>query len=137
MTTPTKYCLGCGYDLDHLRERACPECGRTFDPTDPSTSGPLPPRQIPWQALASVACTVIFFAALYIDSRPSASTHITPWYFEGSKFVAFIVLFAVAVGCLLATVRLRLWVAATIGAVGVVAMVWQIGLWVIRFVLHS
>ena len=134
---PHPLCLGCGYDLEHLRESACPECGREFDPTDPSTFGPLPHRRVPWQALASIACTVIFFVALYIDSRPSAGRHPAPWYYEGSKFLAFIVLFALAVGCLLATVRLRLWVAATIGAVGVVAMIWQVVLWVIRFVPYS
>jgi len=137
MTTPTKYCLGCGYDLEHLRESSCPECGRTFDPTDPSTFGPLPHRPIPWHALASIACTIIFFAALYIDRRPSTIRDPAPWYYEGSKSVAFIVLFAVAVGSLLATVRLRFRIAATIGAIGIVAMVWQIALWVIRFVSSS
>lgn len=40
MTTPeypvaaTMYCLGCDYCLDHLTEQRCPECGRTFDPSD-------------------------------------------------------------------------------------------------------
>lgn len=28
-------CLGCGYALRGLRARACPECGRAFDPADP------------------------------------------------------------------------------------------------------
>ncbi len=137
MTTPTKYCLGCGYDLEHLGESGCPECGRTFDPTDSSTFGPLPRRPIPWQGWASIACTIIFFVALYIDGRPTNLRDPTPWYFEGSKFVAFIVLFAVAVGSLLATIRLRFWIAATIGAIGIGAMAWQMSLWVIRFVLSS
>jgi hypothetical protein len=30
-------CLDCGYVLDHLAEPRCPECGRPFDPRDPST----------------------------------------------------------------------------------------------------
>ncbi len=29
-----KICLDCGYDLDHLTEPQCPECGRGFDPKD-------------------------------------------------------------------------------------------------------
>lgn len=30
-------CLGCGYSLNALVERRCPECGRPFDPGDPAT----------------------------------------------------------------------------------------------------
>ena len=26
------YCAGCGYSLFEIRARACPECGRPFDP---------------------------------------------------------------------------------------------------------
>ena len=33
----SKYCLGCGYCLDHLESNECPECGRAFDPEDAST----------------------------------------------------------------------------------------------------
>lgn len=138
MFKPTMHCLGCRYDLEHLSTNACPECGRTFDPADPSTFGPLPSWRIPWQASASIACTVVFFAARYINSRPSARTHPDPWYcYHDGKFVAFVVLFGFAVGSLLATIRLRRWVAATVGALGVVGMVWQIVLWVIRFLPYS
>ena len=31
------YCIKCDYDLSHLEEFRCPECGRKFDPEDPST----------------------------------------------------------------------------------------------------
>ena len=31
------YCSKCDYDLSHLKELRCPECGREFDPDDPST----------------------------------------------------------------------------------------------------
>jgi hypothetical protein len=39
-----KRCLGCGYILDGLPEPRCPECGRGFDPSRPSTytTGPAP-----------------------------------------------------------------------------------------------
>lgn len=30
-------CLGCGYWLDGLCQPRCPECGRSFDPLDPTT----------------------------------------------------------------------------------------------------
>lgn len=36
-------CLGCYYVLDHLAGRRCPECGRPFDPADPSTYTTKPP----------------------------------------------------------------------------------------------
>lgn len=32
-----KRCLGCRYVLDWLPENRCPECGRRFDPEDPTT----------------------------------------------------------------------------------------------------
>jgi len=33
----TARCLGCGYSLRGLTEPRCPECGRPFDPADPTT----------------------------------------------------------------------------------------------------
>lgn len=33
-------CLKCGYDLSQLTEHRCPECGRAFDPKDPTTFVP-------------------------------------------------------------------------------------------------
>jgi hypothetical protein len=30
-------CLSCHYDLKNLPENRCPECGRAFDPNDPTT----------------------------------------------------------------------------------------------------
>jgi len=29
-----RLCIECGYVLDHLTERRCPECGRAFDDDD-------------------------------------------------------------------------------------------------------
>lgn len=34
---PSKYCHKCGYILEHTTSHTCPECGRGFDPNDPST----------------------------------------------------------------------------------------------------
>ena len=41
-------CLDCGYVLDHLDARRCPECGRGFDPRDPATYTRKPPR-VTWR----------------------------------------------------------------------------------------
>ncbi len=32
-----KLCIGCGYIIDGLPWERCPECGRSFNPGDPST----------------------------------------------------------------------------------------------------
>ncbi len=39
-------CLECGYLLRGLPSGRCPECGRSFDPTDPGTYGPR--RRLGW-----------------------------------------------------------------------------------------
>lgn len=50
-------CLDCGYLLRGLRDPICPECGRPFDPGDPTTFNLKPlPRQ-PWILRAS--CTIL------------------------------------------------------------------------------
>lgn len=45
-------CLTCRYPLTDLKENRCPECGRAFDPNNPSTFGPRGPV---WRRLASFA----------------------------------------------------------------------------------
>ncbi len=37
MTPAKMYCLDCDYPLDQLSSDRCPECGREFNPDDPST----------------------------------------------------------------------------------------------------
>jgi hypothetical protein len=37
-TERRRHCLDCGYRVDNLPERRCPECGREFDPADPDTT---------------------------------------------------------------------------------------------------
>lgn len=41
---PARYCLGCSYVLDGLPENRCPECGRPFEPNDPTTFRMSPRR---------------------------------------------------------------------------------------------
>ena len=128
-----KYCLDCKYDLELLFSQTCPECGRPFDPDDGSTFASSLRRRIPWEAWASVTCSVFYFVALYIDSQPSAIRGIDRWYDHGNKFAAFIILFAISVGLLLATIRLRRWIIAGIGSFAVLVMVLQIVRWVQGF----
>ena len=39
------HCLDCDYSLHNLSENRCPECGRAFDPDDPTTYRPLDENQ--------------------------------------------------------------------------------------------
>lgn len=40
----TGFCLGCGYCIQHLPLPRCPECGRPFDPSNPSSFSVSPKR---------------------------------------------------------------------------------------------
>ncbi|QQE13780.1 hypothetical protein JD969_10055 [Planctomycetota bacterium] len=42
---PPAYCLGCNYNLAHLSTTTCPECGRSFDPTDYQTYNEYNPHR--------------------------------------------------------------------------------------------
>src|ERR1051326_3868290 len=65
------FCIRCGYPLNGVVGRKCPECGRGFDPRDPSTwaRGPgrvgrwlcRPPGFTDW-ALAVAAAMVTLWA---------------------------------------------------------------------------
>ncbi len=59
-----KYCRQCGYSLDELPERECPECGQAFDPDDEATWSKRPydlekvkkrRRKIIWIAAVALA----------------------------------------------------------------------------------
>jgi hypothetical protein len=69
-------CLGCGYSLRGLPEAVCPECGRGFDPEDPTTFRRVPARpwwpfqaNAPprWQVVVLPALTVVY---VYWSSEP-------------------------------------------------------------------
>jgi hypothetical protein len=73
---PTMWCKECGYALDGLSEPRFPECGREFDPSDPSTFSdtPLEPLTIKG-ALLSLRCPLVlgvdfwaFLCASYVRS---------------------------------------------------------------------
>src|SRR4051794_9529342 len=47
IVTDKAFCLGCCYPLHPLARESgnCPECGRTFDLADPTTTSPTPSRR--------------------------------------------------------------------------------------------
>ena len=55
------FCLQCGYDLFGLEAGACPECGRRFDPTDPSSYRFAPRQRVRSLVLAVVGIHVFLF----------------------------------------------------------------------------
>lgn len=73
-------CLSCKYDLSHLTERRCPECGRAFDPNDPKTfvspiSRRLKLRRYAFQILISgLLSFIITYASVFYLEASSPST---------------------------------------------------------------
>lgn len=54
-----RFCLDCGYPLDHLDQTRCPECGRTFDPTKPATYAASPRVVRRWPAALAWSTAVL------------------------------------------------------------------------------
>jgi predicted RNA-binding Zn-ribbon protein involved in translation (DUF1610 family) len=54
------FCLGCGYRLHGLPEARCPECGRDFNPDDPSSVDASPRRAYrrKWMRRGVLAVTI-------------------------------------------------------------------------------
>ena len=61
----TVRCLGCGYRLRGLAGTVCPECGRRFDPADPTTYGPRR-RWRPAGPPSLLECLACGLLALYV-----------------------------------------------------------------------
>src|ERR1043165_2304066 len=68
-------CLSCKYDLSHLTEHRCPECGRQLNPNDRNTFDDAKLRHKRFDArtidglISLVACLAFRFAALSETSR--------------------------------------------------------------------
>lgn len=58
-----RFCRTCSYDLRHLTEHRCPECGNAFDPEDPRTFRARP-RQRVWWLLGRLALLGIIVATM-------------------------------------------------------------------------
>ncbi|QQE13768.1 hypothetical protein JD969_09995 [Planctomycetota bacterium] len=62
---PPAFCLSCKYNIAYLSEFRCPECGRSFDPTDYRTYLDEDPEVLRYNTIL-LNCTVIsFFAFLF------------------------------------------------------------------------
>lgn len=84
----TKFCLGCRYPLDYLRNRYCPECGRSFDPTD-ETTFQAGTHRFCWESVAAPA-----LAALAIVMYPFRIN----WMYFPQYFYLPIVVIALTIG---------------------------------------
>jgi hypothetical protein len=58
-----RLCINCGYDLQALPEPRCPECGRGFDPDDPTTYRTSKARR-PLSARRMLGAAACFLAGL-------------------------------------------------------------------------
>ena len=96
-----KRCLGCGYILDGLPENRCPECGRPFDPGDPSTYLTSRPsgRGYLVAAIASLGMLTLPLLALALATR-------TDWYIasRASRLLDFVLVLTWSCGVVLAGV---------------------------------
>ena len=64
---PSIYCRKCGYILHGLLNQTCPECGRAFDPNDPSTYS-----SYQWPcAFARLPLAVTILVAIFIPGLAS------------------------------------------------------------------
>ena len=62
----TAVCVGCGYSLRGLPDPVCPECGRTFVPSDPSTYRARPGHARKWRRVALISGLVLSSGLLLV-----------------------------------------------------------------------
>lgn len=63
------FCSDCDYDLSHLDDLRCPECGRKFDPNDPTTYEQSDYRPCPVYLKFTLVLTfypIIFLLSFYV-----------------------------------------------------------------------
>jgi len=56
------YCYACQYNLNNLGQNSCPECGKPFDPKDPTTFLSQPIAPLPLLGEERTAALSLFFA---------------------------------------------------------------------------
>jgi hypothetical protein len=79
-----KRCLACGYILDHLPEPRCPECGRPFDPGDPTTFARGAPRG--W--LSSVAHALLAALLIVVSGVAGLCVGAYLWHKQGHYYLS-------------------------------------------------
>lgn len=87
-----KLCLDCGHDLCGLPVPRCPECGRVFDPADPSTFGnnlraPRLPRWLKRGAVGALCVAVVLM--MWSDEAIVTSA---PWGMLGAVAIVGVAL---------------------------------------------
>ena len=80
----SKYCSKCGYVLDALKIRKCPECGHPFDPVNPSTFSTRARRDknrwiVLSMYLTPLAITFLFWIIDHFGSAPSTLSTLPEW----------------------------------------------------------
>jgi len=86
------FCRQCGYQLNYIESRQCPECGTAFDLSDPMSFRRSAKPQWPWEAL--VALVLLVMAAVTYSGAYVGPT--SPIFFLHVFFVSVGVGFAMA-----------------------------------------
>lgn len=108
MARRKRICLGCKYDLRGLDTPRCPECGRPFDPDDPTTTGPVPWHRRPWEPWVALACCGFCAAHEYAGLFDP----VVPWKqapATGTDFFGAIVAVPVLIGLTMSSLRRKRW----------------------------
>ncbi len=117
------FCASCFYPLDHLAGRRCPECGRPFDPADPSSVSHTPNRPVftyPYRTLWSLCCCVLAFYNLGLTGpgwTHKTFTHLGPHLF-------LILVLALGVGTGLFVLRKGSSLSRGLAALSLLILVW-------------
>jgi hypothetical protein len=105
----TRECLDCGYDLRGKNVSSCPECGRVFDPRDPTTWRRPVAQPLQWRRWITVLAiiSVIFpftITALIYASYLAGAIKLGAWpqpYRDDPKFLGIDFIYAPAIYALM------------------------------------
>jgi hypothetical protein len=83
------FCLTCRYELSGLAAGACPECGRQFDPADPTSTSPVATRRPSVRRMLVMLATAAIVAALWhytIIPNPVRGMDFKLWRWLGQTY---------------------------------------------------
>jgi len=98
---PARFCIRCNYNLSGLTERRCPECGRSFDPSDGGNFAirPLPPgvrillKTPGGLVLFPAGMAVLLWLASFCMPGRWTTCWVTSWWLWGFVFFLIVVRF--------------------------------------------